>query len=681
MKTVEDVKDRVLCYDCETDSKYPAYTNLKMIGYQLGLEAEPQLVDLKDKDDRKKFQNLLRDPKLLKVSFNGINYDDIVLTRYGFYVEPKNRHDMFLALKTVAPGLPAFSLKFASWYFLDDHHLPESILEMWLLYNGYKATDICKAPAEILGPYCLHDVKQTANLFTVLWEVIQKSEHWNVYREMELAMAEPLHEMVLFAGEWLSIDHIEKKIESLNREREALLKEVTKLSDGEITSATGKQVGIYLHDTDALELALSQAGNYLVRKEDLIEHAPKSPLVDRIQKLRDANKLLQYYVSHLDAAEYEQERHKDDYEKRKGDLLPLDHRESISKQSHLAVLSNGHVSIPKGYSMSSARTRRFQSSSRFGINFQNQTKRTKLIHLVPEGWLGCWIDSRQIENVVHIHASKDMARRLAYEADPDWNEYVWLCNTILETEHSRKELEEMDSPMNPQWSIYKTYKMCKLALNFFMGATTFSKKTGLDLREASKMFEKVHRACPAIRKIVGILNKEFRENKGYIKDVFGHIYGRGSSIQSLQKMQHLVIYLVQGCGTGSVPKAMTIANYKTLHSIETDKPVWEPYLYHQFRKKYSYGTICGTTHDECAFRISLGLPEKKIVEIVKECLYNMEERFSPLFDGIPLRAQLAVSLTTAGDQVEIDHRKPDFERKLIHDWIRVGKQNSSFVSK
>ena len=42
----------------------------------------------------------------------------------------------------------------------------------------------------------------------------------------------------------------------------------------------------------------------------------------------------------------------------------------------------------------------------------------------------------------------------------------------------------------------------------------------------------------------------------------------------------------------------------------------------------------------------------------------MEEKFSPLFDGIPLRAKLAVSITNAAEQIELNHRRPDFEGQL-----------------
>jgi hypothetical protein len=54
----------------------------------------------------------------------------------------------------------------------------------------------------------------------------------------------------------------------------------------------------------------------------------------------------------------------------------------------------------------------------------------------------------------------------------------------------------------------------------------------------------------------------------------------------------------------------------------------------------------------------------------------MEEKFSPLFDGIPLRAQLAVSITNAGEQVELNHHAPDFERRLLDEFIKPGRKSA-----
>jgi hypothetical protein len=206
-----------------------------------------------------------------------------------------------------------------------------------------------------------------------------------------------------------------------------------------------------------------------------------------------------------------------------------------------------------------------------------------------------------------------------------------------------------------------------------MGSAKFAKQTKLTRKQAESSYAEVHRACPAIRQLLEIVVQEMKE-QGCIRDPFGHIYAG-----NVKEPFGIVAYFVQGCGTGSVPKAMTIANYETLHSIDSNVCRCYPAFRHPYTKLYSFGLICGTTHDECAFRISLGLPTQEIIRLVRECLYNMEERFSPLFDNIPLRAKLSVSTTNAAAAVELEHKNPDgspskeFERRLIEQFILPGK--------
>jgi hypothetical protein len=278
------------------------------------------------------------------------------------------------------------------------------------------------------------------------------------------------------------------------------------------------------------------------------------------------------------------------------------------------------------------------------------------------------LDSTQIENVAHIWASRDLIREQAYREDENWNEYVWLCNEILHTDYDKETLDSKTSKVNPAWSIYKQYKTIKLALNFGMGPTKFASNVGLGKSQAQSLFEEVHRACPAIRKLQTIV-KDTIIRDGYIKDPFGHIYS--GDVDDAYKV---VAYLIQGCGTGSIPKAMTVANYRTLHELDRHSEAWHPSIYHPHKKLYSFGVLTGTTHDECAGRISLGLPEYQIVRLLRDLLFNMEERFSPLFRDIPLRAKLYVSVTNAAEVVEIKHHdKGEFERELIT-IIKLGKK-------
>src|ERR1700756_3295553 len=112
MIPLKDIPEKgIVFYDIETTSVYAPYCKLKMLAYQIGLEGTPKLVDLENKEERRKFARLVGDPNILKVSYNGINFDDLVLWRHGMWVNPINRYDMYLALKTVHPTFPSYSLK------------------------------------------------------------------------------------------------------------------------------------------------------------------------------------------------------------------------------------------------------------------------------------------------------------------------------------------------------------------------------------------------------------------------------------------------------------------------------------------------------------------------------------------------------------------------------------------
>jgi hypothetical protein len=683
MIKVSEIPDEgIVFYDIETTSQFAPYCKLKMLAYQLGMEGKPTLVDLESKTERARFAKLVGNPDILKVSYNGINFDDIVLWRHGMWVNPINRHDMYLALKTCHPSFPSYSLKAvnllldmqqsieAAW------HEPEWVLHDKLNYQKLDLKYMYTVTDEgVLEEYCKHDVRQTCNVFRVLWEIVQQPLHWRVYNKLELAMGEPLHEMILLGREYIDLDQIRREIVKHEKKREEWIAEANRRTHGEIPNiGSNKQLTGYLKENFKLEFAISEAGNYLLRKSDklnVIEDINVDPetltldewLIYASYQVFDLTKVIAYFRGYLRAGEFEQRRISANRKRGLGQVhsgAPTERiKQGGNSSSGDGQTPNSQVSIPKGYYLSGARTRRFQSSSKFHINFQNQNKRSKIVQLVPSGWLGFWLDSTQIENVAHIWASDDLDRKRAYIEDSNWNEYVWLCNRILGKEQSKEDLDSVHSRVNPAWSIYKQYKTIKLALNFGMGPDKFAGSVGLDRKKARMLFEQVHAACPAIRKLQRIVRDTIARD-GFIKDPFGHIYSG-----DLNDAYKLVAYLIQGCGTGSIPKAMTVANFKTLHEMDCPFPMYYPYIFHPHKKIYSFGVLTGTTHDECAGRISLGLPNDRIVYLLRNLLYNMEERFSKLFD-MPLRAKLYVSLTNAAEVEEIDHQEiGSFEDKLI----------------
>ena len=644
LKVADIPDDQILFYDIETDSQYAPYCELKMIGAKIGFKRAPFLVE--SWGQKKRFKEMLASPDVIKVMFNGLNFDDQVLWRHGFPVNEENRHDCFLMAKTIAPRLPAYSLKFINWYYFGDMHEPERLLNEWMHQTG--TPSMWQAPKDLLAPYCLYDVHpQTTNLFCLFWEVVQRPLHWAAYTQVEMPMGLPLEEIMLRGGEYLDSRAIGEKIAALQNDKLGWEDYVWTLTNGKVTNPNSvKQVGQYLADEERIELELTDKGNFQLKKADVLDFLDldnpdqdRSKVIRALFEVRKINNTLSYYRNYEAALSHSPEHNKREW-------------------------------IPKQYSLSGARTRRILSNSMYKLNFQNPNDAAKEVQVVPKGWLGFWIDATQVENVVHIYESGDRERRRAYEADPDWNEYVWLCNKVLGTDLTKKELDDLanyPSPYNPSWTVYKQYKTIKLAINFGMGVTKYSKMSKLSDRAGQSSFRQVLIACPAIKglqqRVANDLNRD-----GYVSDVFGHIYS--SSVRNAYKV---VAYMIQGCGTGSLPKVQMRANYDTLH--QWDKPMDAFSLLisignggiviDEHRGVVSYGVLAGTTHDENSGRISLRLKPKEIIATLQQLMFNMTKRFSKHFDNIPLRAKLYLSRTSAKDRIEVDVKDTKTIRKLI----------------
>lgn len=645
MLLIKDIpEDQIMFYDLETTDQFAPYCEMKMIGVQYGFKGKPKVVNTFA--DRKRFRESLASPDMIKVAFNNINFDDLVLWRHGYPVNEVNRHDVFLMAKTVGPRLPAYSLKFLNWYYFGDFHPPE--MEMNAYMKHYGVESLWEAPKDLLESYCLYDVNpQTTNLFKLFWEVVQRPLHWQAYTELELPMGIVMEEIMLRGGEYLNSKLINELIATLQDEKDWYEDDVYKRTSGKVSNPNSTaQVGRYLADEEGIEFSITDAGNFSIKKADVLEFLnlddpdqDRSKIIRGLFEVRRINNTLSYYRNYLEA---------------------LGHCDAHYRRGW----------IPKQYSLSGARTRRILSNSKYKLNFQNPNEAAKEVQIVPEGWLGFWIDATQVENVVHIYESGDKARRSAYEADENWNEYVWLANTALGTDgQTKKQLDAIQSPVNPSWSVYKQFKTTKLALNFGMGVALYCKNAKLPERAGRASFTQVLSACPAIRQLQNRVASDLSKY-GYVQDVFGHIYSGDVRIA-----YKVMSYLIQGCGTGSLPKIQMRANYDTLHQWDlklSDAPKlkegWskDPQLVvDDKRGVISYGVMSGTIHDENSGRISLALGEKKIIATLQQMMFNMCERYSDCFDGIPLRAKLYLSRTTTNDRVEVNPTDLKTLRKLI----------------
>jgi len=609
--SIAEVGENCMFYDIETDHQHSPYCTIKTIGVKYGLKGTREIVQIGTQSEAR-FCAALQDCKLMKFSWNGCNFDNIVMRRHGFEMVEENLHDLMLAMKTVAPALPSYSLKYCNFHYFGDMHMPEMELEEWAKRND---RDKWEAPSELLDPYCLYDVHpQTTNMFRLIWDVVTRKEHWAPYL-LDLSNGVPLNEMMMEGGLYLDETDISKRVASLQWEKLGWEQRAFQRSSGRVENPNStKQMGLYLLER-GFQTALTDAGAFSVPKKLLIDLLPnfedetqdKDAVIRCTYEVRRINSSLKYFENYVEALQHCKE-----------------HRE--------------RGWIPSSFSISRARTRRYLSDSMYKLNFQNANEQAKEVQLVPPGFLGVWIDSTQVENVVHIYESHDTIRRRAYESDTDWNEYVWLCNRILGGDsRTKKELDSIPSPQMPHWSIYKQFKTIKLALNFGMGVAKFCSTAGVDERVGTRMFDLVHEACPAIHSLQrGVANRLATD--GFVADAFGHRYSGNA-----RGAYKVVAYLIQGCGTGSLPKAQIRANFDTLR--EYDKS------YRGTNRKS--GVLCGTTHDEQGLRLDLRLGAKTLIAILQKLMFNMTDRFSPVFDNIPLRAKLYLSRTTAGDAEEV----------------------------
>lgn len=590
-------------YDSETDSVHAPYARLKLFGFLTDKGKIHKWKAPFSDSDIETINEWMNSPTIKKVGFNCLNYDDVVLDNHGIIVNEINRHDGMIAMKTVFPGLPAYSLKFLNWYLFGDPHWPEHELEMLGINPFVESHDTPE-----IEKYHAHDLLQHKNLWDYVEPYLLKRRHMEAYM-LDMGMGLPLRQMIFEGGLYVDVPKAEATLARLQGEKDNVQREVCRITNGDVKNAnSGKQVGKYLSNIEKVEVAFTATGEFSIKKKDMKDLAGVDEdytwnsettfesVAECAYVIKEIETLRKYVVNYKKAAV--------------GGKRP-----------------DGW--IPTSFTIDSAATRRTLSKSFYKINFQNSTTEIDEFKMVPKGYYAWKFDSTQIENVVHIHESQDTVRAAAYIADEDWNEYVWLCNRILGRNADKKELDSIKSKQVPHWSVYKLYKTVKLALNFGMGVRKFCKTLGITENVGRKVFEDIHDACPAIRRLQKKVEMRMQRD-GFVEDVFGHIYGGDEPYK-------IVAYLIQGCGTGSLPKAQIRANFDTLQRWSADL-------------SGTVGVMGGTTHDDNWGYIRKG---EETETILKEMFVNMTNRFSDKFGGLPLRAKLYLSETTFGDMEEV----------------------------
>lgn len=612
-------------YDLEADNEHPPYVTMSLFGalveYDDGRPDEVHVWEAPFTTEKmKEIEKVVCDRRFRRVGFNNLNYDDLVSTNYGVQIPEENTHDAYIAIKTVHPELPAFGLKFLCWHLLGDFHWEE--FELKQSGSRFGTTEV----SDKLRAYHRKDLYQHRDIWKYVRDDVFSARHREAY-ELDMGMKFPLEEMTFEGGVLVDVKKCSATLDELAARKAKIQEDVQRVSEGKIKNAnSNKQVSEFLSNVEDWQLNLTETGEFQLKKKDLCELLGVSD-EEALRRMKPEDSGLISPVALL-----------------AWQMKDIETQRKYVQAYYTAATSTGNDGwIPAAYQVSRAGTRRTLSKSFHKINFQNSTEFIDGFKLIPPGYLGWFIDSTQIENVVHIYETNDISRRMAYEEDENWNEYVWLCNRILGTTKTKKELDSIKSKQVPHWSVYKVYKTIKLALNFGMGVRKFCKDLGLDEKIGRALFEDIHRACPAIRLLQNYVEEQIR-NVGYVQDTFGHIY-----TGPVDEAYKVVAYLIQGCGTGSLPKAQLRANYETLHR-------WSREL------GTNVGPLTNTTHDEQGGLLRLDLGEEVLSAILSELMENMTTKFSHKFDGIPLRGKLYLSTTNWKDRK--DNEQPNWRQHI-----------------
>lgn len=596
-----------LYFDFETDNPYGPYASLNLIGFALN-DGPTRIVKWgKDEIHLPEFKRHLANPKIKKVGYNIVNFDLHVAKSHELEVAGP-LDDLYLMAKTLYPAHPAYSMKLLCFTELGDMHWAEGKVEAYKRKFGIE--DWMAIPDKLLIPYLEHDIWQTRALHIhFLKKLMENRVAPRAYARVE---KRGIYHMptIIDNGIYIDTAYASEKLATLQAEKDAIADKALR-KFGVTNLLSTKQVGEVL-DLDDFAVALTDSGNYSLDKKELLDLRDKSPLAQLVYEAREIQAVKGFMENFLEAAKM-------------GKPFP---------RSELIL-------IPTSFSQSAARSRRFISGSMFGINFQNLSQKAKEGIGVPNGWIEGQIDLTAIEEVIHIFYSKDETRRNLYESDEKYSSYVTLCNLYYGETKTKDEWDNIEFEPNPVWSKYKAFKTAKLAANFSMGARKFAQTHGCSLEVAEAILGALHTAQPAIKWLVRFVTSQL-QRYGAIYDPFGHAYSG-----PIDKAYKVLAYWIQGTAASLLKMIL-----------------WD--ICELFQKYPRQVKVCATVHDSIIFRLHKSLGVERVFDILKEIRFISTEKYSPMFDNIPLRSKPAISNTNWADFKRQEFHWKDLEPNLTN---------------
>jgi len=471
--------------------------------------------------DDHKLKGLMASPNP-KVAHNAEYELYIMEDRLGFPIKG-TLYDTMLMTKHWRNDLSAYDLKSLSWWLFGDLYSPLIKLREWIHKNNMKGEDdiefdMTKCPDKLVHNYCMHDVKMTAKIATMMWpEVKDNYAH-----------------------------HLDTKVIRINSRIEAngitadvpFYKDFIRLGERRIKRNTGQAkeaLGIDKKDKrkptgNALRDHLKSIGESRTTETGLIKADDKV--------LRD---------------------HKDDEASRAVGRIRTDQKQVNTYARNILLVANELGSFHPNLRQSSAITRRWRSSNLYGDNGVTVKGNVQSFPrgvgirsgiITPEGYGFVKFDLASIEARVGAHAMAIFLGFDYYVKKYRANDKFNIYQHVIEHHTSHGKVTKKDP-------LYTAYKHGCLGIQYGVGVKTFH-KTMVDsfdlpysLEECAHIYNTIREECPEFtqlqRAVSSIIEKE-----GKIYDDYGAVY----YVPDSESYKGVNCYC-QGCATNIFKDWMT----------------------------------------------------------------------------------------------------------------------------
>jgi len=421
-------------------------------------------------------------------------------------------HDTMLMTKHWRNDFPSYGLKSLAWWLFGDLYPPLTKLREWIHRHNLKGEDdiefdMTQCPDKLVHAYCMHDVKMTAKIATMMWPHVKENyayeQDTDVIRLNSEMEARGITADVEFYKEFIRLGG--RRIHR-NRKQAAAVLDV---ESGR--SPTGQALRSHLQDRG--ETRETPTG--LTKSDDAVLRDHKdSEAVRAVQRVRSDEKQVNTYAKNI-----------------------------------LAVADPETGIFHPGLRQSAAITRRWRASSFYGDNglivkgnVQNFPRgegiRTGIV--VPPGYGFVKFDLASIEARMGAHAMSvflDFDKYcMAYRANDKFNIYL----DVVERCTDHKNVTKKDD-------IYWAYKHACLGIQYGVGIKMFHHtlvdKFNMDYSygHCEYIYQTIRSTCPEFaalqRAVSSIVQKD-----GKIMDDFGAVY-----YVPVKERYKGVNYYCQGC--------------------------------------------------------------------------------------------------------------------------------------